>query len=273
MKSQGEKESYKHLNAEFQRIARRDKKAFFSDQFKEIEENNSMGKTRDLFKEIRHIKKTFHARMGKKKDRNGMDLTEAEDIKKRWQEYTELYKKDLHDPDNHDAVITHLEPDILERKVKWALESITMNRASGDDGIPVEQFQILKDDAVKVLHSICQQIWKTQQWPQDWQRSVFIPIPKKDNAKECSNYRTIALISQASKVKLKILQARLQQYMNRELPDVQAGFRKGRGSEIKLPTSTGSSKKQESSRKTSISALLTMPKPLTVWITINCRKF
>ena len=229
-KSKGEKETYKHLNAEFQRIARRDKKAFFSDQCKEIEENNRMGKTRDLFKKIRDTKGTFHAKMGSIKDRNGMDLTEAEDIKKRWQEYTEeLYKKDLHDPDNHDGVITHLEPDILECEVKWALESITTNKASGGDGIPVELFQILKDDAVKVLHSICQQIWKTQQWPQDWKRSVFIPIPKKGNAKECSNYRTIALISHASKVMLKILQARLQQYVNRELPDVQAGFRKGRG--------------------------------------------
>ena len=189
-----------------------------------------MGKTRDLFKKIRDTKGTFHAKMGSIKDRNGMDLTEAEDIKKRWQEYTEeLYKKDLHDPDNHDGVITDLEPDILECEVKWALESITTNKASGGDGIPVELFQILKDDAVKVLHSICQQIWKTQQWPQDWKRSVFIPIPKKGNAKECSNYRTIALISHASKVMLKILQARLQQYVNRELPDVQAGFRKGRG--------------------------------------------
>ncbi|GBE63537.1 endonuclease-reverse transcriptase [Babesia ovata] len=230
VKSKGEKERYKHLNAEFQRIARRDKKAFFSDQCKEIEENNRMGKTRDLFKKIRDTKGTFHAKMGSIKDRNGMDLTEAEDIKKRWQEYTEeLYKKDLHDPDNHDGVITDLEPDILECEVKWALESITTNKASGGDGIPVELFQILKDDAVKVLHSICQQIWKTQQWPQDWKRSVFIPIPKKGNAKECSNYRTIALISHASKVMLKILQARLQQYVNRELPDVQAGFRKGRG--------------------------------------------
>ena len=126
-------------------------------------------------------------------------------------------------------MIAHLEPDILDCEVKWALGSITRNKASGGNGIPAELFQILKDDAVKVLHSICQQIWKTQQWPQDWQKSVFIPFPKKDNAKECSNYRTIALISQASKVKLKILQARLQQYMNRELPDVQAGFRKGRG--------------------------------------------
>ena len=140
-----------------------------------------------------------------------MDLTEAEDIKKRWQEYTEeLYKKDLHDPDNHDGVITHLEPDILECEVKWASGSITTNKASGGDGIPVEVFQILKDDAVKVLHSICQKIRKTQQWTQDWKRSVFIPISKKVNAKACPNYHTIALISHASKVMLKILQARLQ---------------------------------------------------------------
>ena len=203
-----------------------------------------------------------------------MDLTEAEDIKKRWQEYTEeLYKNDFHDPDNHDDVITNLEPDILECEVKWALESITTNKASGGDGIPVELFQILKDDAVKVLHSICQQIWKTQQWPQDWKRSGFIPIPKKGNAKECSNYHTIALISHASKVMLKILQARLQQYMNRELPDVQLVLEKAEEPEIKLPTSAGSWKKQESSRKTSIFALLTMPKPLTMWIAINCGKF
>ena len=149
-----------------------------------------------------------------------MDLTEAEDIKKRWQEQTEDV---LHDSDNH-GVITHLEPDILECKVKWALESITTNKANGGDGIPAELFQILEDDAVKVLHSICQQMWKTQQWPQDWKRSVFIPIPKKGNAKECSNYLTIALISHTSKVMLKILQARLQQYVNHELPDIQAGF-------------------------------------------------
>ena len=188
--------------------------------------------------------------MGTLKDRNGMDLTEAEDIKKRWQEYTEeLYKKNLHDPDNHDGVITSLEPDILECKVKWALGSITMNKASGDDGIPVELFQILKDDAVKVLHSICQQIWETQQWPQDWKRLVFIPIPKKGNAKECSNYHTTGLISHASKVMLKILQARLQQYLNREPPDVQLVLEKAEEPEIKLPTSAGSSKKQESSEK------------------------
>ena len=156
-----------------------------------------------------------------------MDLTEAEDIKKRWQEYTEeLYKKDLHDTNNHDGVITHLEPDILECKVKWALGTITTNKDSGGNRIPVKLFHILKGGALKVLHSICQQIWKTQQWPQDWKRSVFIPIPKKGNAKECSNYGTIALISHASKVMLKI---RLQQYVNRELPDIQAGFRKGRG--------------------------------------------
>ena len=156
---------------------------------------------------------------------------------------------------------------------KWALESITTNKASGGDGIPVELFQILKDDAVKVLHSICQQIWKTQQWPQDWKRSVFIPIPKKGNARECSSYRTIALISQASKVMLKTLQARLQQYVNRELPDVQLVLEKAEEPEIKLPTSAGSWKNQESSRKASISALLTMLNPLTLWITINCGKF
>ena len=233
-----------------------------------------MGKTRDLFKKIRDTKGTFHAKMGSIKDRNGMDLKEAEDIKRRRQEHTEkLYKKDLHNPDNHDGVITHLEPDMLECEVKWALGSIPMNKAIRGDGIPVEPFQILKDEAVKVLHSTGQQIWKTEQWPQDWKRSVFIPIPKKGNAKECSNFHITVLISHASKVMLKILQARLQQYMNHELPDVQAGIRKGRGVRFKLPTSAGSPKKQESSRKTSTSALLTMPKILTVWITINCGKF
>ena len=189
-----------------------------------------MGNTRDFFKKIRDTKGTFHAKMGSIKDRNDMDLTKAEDIKKRWQEHTEeLYKKDLHDPDNHDNMTTHLEPDILECEVKWALGSITTNKASGVNGIPVELFQILKDDALKVLHSICQQIWKTQQWTQDWKMLIFIPIPKKGNAKKCSNYRTIVLISHSSKVMLKILQDRLQQYMNQELPDVQAGLRKGRG--------------------------------------------
>ena len=166
-KGKREKERYTHLNAEFQRTARRDKKGFLSDQCKEIEENNRMGKTRDLFKKIRDMKGTFHANMGTIKDRNGMDLTEAKDIKKRWQEYTELYKNDLHDPDNHDGVITHLEADKLECKVKRALGSITRNKASGDDETPAELFQILKHDAVRVLHSICQQIWTTQQWPQD----------------------------------------------------------------------------------------------------------
>ena len=150
----------------------------------------------------------------------------SRDIKKRWQEYTEELHthKNRNDPDIHDGVITHLEPDILDCEVKWALGSITVNKASGSDGIPAELFQILKDDAVKVLHSICQQIWKTQQWPQDWKRSVFIPIPKKGNAKECSNYHTITLISHAIKVMLKILQDRFQQYVNQKLPDVQAGF-------------------------------------------------
>ena len=139
---------------------------------------NRMGKTRDLFKKIKDTKGTFHAKMGLKKDRNGMNLTEAEDIKKRWKEYKELYKIDLHDPYKHDSVITHLEPDILECEIKWALGTVTMNKASGDDGVPAELLQILKDDAMKVLHSICKQIWKTQHWPQDWKTSVFIAIPK-----------------------------------------------------------------------------------------------
>ena len=189
-----------------------------------------MGKTRDLFKKTGDTKGTFHAKMSTIKDRSGRDLTEAEDIKKRWQEYTEeLYKKDLHDPYNHSRVITHLEADLLECEVKWTLGSITTNKASGGDGIPVELFQILKDDVVKVLHSICKQIWKTQQWPQDYKMSIFIPIPKKGNARGCSNYCTIALISHASKGMLKILQATLQQNVNCEFPDVQDGFRKGRG--------------------------------------------
>ena len=193
--------------------------------------------------------------MGTIKDRSGMDLTEAEEIKKRWQEYTqELYKKDLHDPDNHDGVITHLEPDILECGVKWALGSFTMNKASGGDGIPVELFQILKDDAVKMQHSICQQIWKTQQWPQDWKRSVFIPTPKKGNVKECSNYHTTALTSHATKVILKILQARFQQYMNYKIPDVQGGFRKGRGTRDQIANIRLIIEKAREFQKTSTSA-------------------
>ena len=222
-----------------------------------------MGKTSDLFKKIRNTKGTFLAKMGTIKDRNGMDLAESEDIQKRWRKYTEeLYKKDLHDPDNHNGVITHLEPDILECEVKWVLGSITTNKTSGGDGIPVELFQILKDDAVKVLHSICQQIWKTQQWPQDGKRSVFIPIPKKGNAKECSNYRTIALISHVRKVMLKILQARLQQYVNHEFPDVQAGFRKGRGTRDQIASICWIIKNTRVPKKR-LSALLTMLKPLT----------
>ena len=186
-----------------------------------------MGKTRDLFKKIRDTKGTFHAKVDTI-NKNGMDLTVSEDIKKRWQEYTEELYRNFPDPGNHSCVITHLESDILECEVKWAVVSITTNKASGGDGIPVELFQTLKDGVVEMLHSICQEIWKTQQWPQDWKRSVFIPIPKKGNAKEYSNYCTISLISHASKVMVKILQARLQYYVNGELPDNQSGFRKGK---------------------------------------------
>ncbi|KAF7241272.1 Ubiquitin carboxyl-terminal hydrolase isozyme L5 [Varanus komodoensis] len=229
-KGKGERERYTELNAEFQRTTRRDKNAFLNEQCREIEENNRIGRTSDLFKKIGDRKGTFHAKMGMIKDQNGRDLTEAEEIKKRWQDYTEeLYKKELNVPENHDGAVTDLEPGILECEVKWALGSLSNSKASGGDCIPAELFKILKYTAVKVLHSICQQIWKTQQWPQDWKRSVYILIPKKGKAKECSNYHIIALISHASKVMLKILQARLQQYVDRELPEVQAGFRRGRG--------------------------------------------
>ena len=189
-----------------------------------------MGKTRDLFKKIKDTKGIFHANMSTMKVRNGREVTEAEDIKKRCKNTRKnCTKKKISNPDNHNGVITHLESDILECEVKRALERITTIKASGGDGIPVELFQILKADAVKVLHSIYQQIWKIQQWPQDWKKSIFILITKKGNTKECSNYCTIVLISHTSKVMLKIFQPRPQQYMNHELPDVQAGFRKGRG--------------------------------------------
>ena len=220
--------------------------------------------TSNLFKKIRDTKGIFHAKMGTIKDRNGMDLTEEKDTKKKCQEYTEeLYKKDLCDPDNHDGVITHLGPD-MECEVRWALGSITTNKTNRGDGIPVDLFQIVKDDAVKVLHSIYQQIWKTQQWPQDWKRSVFIPIPKKGNAKECSNYCTIALISHISRVMLKILLARLQQYVNRELPNVQAGFRKGRGTRDQIANICWIIKKAGEFQKSICFYFIDMPKPLTV---------
>ena len=226
-----------------------------------MEENNRMGKTRDLFKKNRDTKGTAHAKTGTIKDRNGTDLTEAEDIK-RWQEYTEeLYKKDPDDLDNHNSVITHLEPDILECEVKWASGSITRNKASGGDGIPAELFQILTDDAVKVIHSICQEIWKTQQWPQDWKRSVFIPISKKGNAKYCSNYHTTAPISHASKVMLKILQSKLQQYVTVNFQMFKMDLEKAEEPQIKFPTFTGSYRKQGNSRKTPTSDSLTIIKP------------
>ena len=209
--------------------------------------------------------------MGTIKDRNGMDLTEADGIK-RWQEYTEeLYKKDLHDPDNHDGVITHLEPYIMECEVKRAL-GITMNKASGGDRIPVGLFQILKDDVVKVLHSIGQQIWETQKWPQDWKRSVFISIPKKGNPKECSKHFTTALVSHASKVMFKILQARLPQYVNREFSDVQAGFRKGRGTRDQIANIRWIIEKTREFKKNNYFCFVDYTKPF-VWITINYGKF
>ena len=191
MKGKGERERYTELNIEFQRIAGREKKIFLNEQYKGIEKNNRMGKTRDLFKKTGDIKGTFHARIGITKNRNGKDLREAEEIKSKWQEseYTEeLYKNGLNDPDNHDGMVSQLKMDILKCKVKWTLGSITTNKASGCDGIPAELFQILKDDTTEMLYSVCQQIWKTRQWLQDWKTSIFIAVPKKGNAKECSNY-------------------------------------------------------------------------------------
>ena len=210
--------------------------------------------------------------MGTIKDRNSKDLTEAEKVKTRWQEYTEeLYKKSLNDLDNQDhGVVTHLEPDILQCEAKWALGSITMNKASGGHGISADLFQILKDDVVKMLHSICQHIWKTQQWPQDWKRSVFIPIPKKGNAKECSDYCTIVLTTHASKVMLKILQAGLQQYVNRELPDVQAGLRKGRGTRDHCQYPLDHRKREF---QKNIYFCFTDYTKDSMWITTNCGKF
>ena len=217
------------------------------------------GKDQRFFQKIRDSKGIFHANLGTIKDRNYTDLTEVGDNQKQWKEYTEeLYKKDVNYPDDHDVVISNLKPDFLKGKVKWALGRITTNKASTGDGITVELFQILKDDAVQVLQSIYQQIWKTQQWQKDWKRSLFITIPKKGNAKDCSSYHTIALISHASKVMLKICKDRLQQYVNREPPDVQAGFRKVRGTRDQTANNHWIIKKAREFQKTFTSASLTM---------------
>ena len=213
----------------------------------------------------------FHPKMGIIKDRNGKDLIEAEEIKKRWQEYTEeLHKKDLNDPDNHDGVVSHPKPDILECEVKWPLGSTTANKASGGDGIPAELFEILMDDAIKVLHSKCQPSWKTQQWPQDWKRSIFIPIPKKGSTKECSNYRTIDLISHAIKVTFKTLQSSLQQYVNRKLPDVQTGFRKGRETKDQIANIHWIIEKAKEFQKNIYLCFIDYTKAFTVWFVTNC---
>jgi len=214
-------------------MARRDKKVFFNEQCSITEENNKRGKTRDLFRKTGNIKGTFRPKMGTIKDKNGRDIVDAEEIKKSWKEYMEqLYKKDYNEPDYYDSMVSHPEPDVLDCEVKWALRSTAVNEASRCNEIPAELFKSVEDDAIKVLHSFCQQIWKTQQWPQDFKRSVLIPVPKKGSTRECGNNRTITLISQASKVMLKNLHARLQHFVNQELPDVQAGFRKERGSRV-----------------------------------------
>ena len=221
VKSKGQREKYLQLNAEFQKLAITDTKAFFNEQCLIIDENSKRGKTRDLFRKIGNIKKAFHTKMGTIRDKNCRDLVNAEQINKRWNEYTEeLYKKDLNKLDYNDGVVSHPELEILECKVKWALRSIAVNRVSGCDEIPAKLFRFLQKDAIKVLHSLCKQIWNTQQWVQDWKRSILIPIPKKGSTKECANHQTTALISQASKVILKIFHVRLQHYVSQELPDV-----------------------------------------------------
>ena len=210
MKSKRERERYIKLNTDFQRTAQRDKKAIFNEECIKLEENNIRGKTEDLFRKVGDAKGAFCPKMSMLKDVNCRDLVDAEEIKKRWKEYMEkLYKKDPNELDYLNGVVSHPEPDILKSKVKWALGNSAGNKASGCDGIPIELFKTLKDDAIKVLYSLCQQIWKTQQWPQDWNRPILIPIPKKGSTKECANHRTIALISHASKVMFKILHARL----------------------------------------------------------------
>ena len=197
------------------------------------------------------------------KDKNGRDLVDAGEIKKRWKEYMkELYKKDINEPDYCDGVVSHPEPDILESEVKRALRSTAVNKASGFNELPAELFRSLKEDAIKVLHSLCQQIWKTRQWSQDWKRSILIPVPKKGSTKECANHRTIALISHASKVMLKIFHARLQYYVNQELPDVQAGFRKGSGTRDQIGNIWWIIEKARDFRKSSISVLSTILMPL-----------
>ena len=270
---QGRKGKIYPVNTVFQRIGRRAKKVYLSEQCKEIEENNAM-KRQDIFKKIRVTKGTFHAKMVKIKNRNCTDLTEAVGINKQCQEYTEeLCKKDLQYTDNYNGVITHLEPDILEFEVKASLGSITMEKTSGADGMSIKPFRRLKDDSRKVLHSICQQMWKTQQLPQDWESLIFSPILKKGITKECSHYHTVAPMSNGRNIMLKILQSRLQQFMNNELPHVQAGFRKGWGMKDQINNIHEIIKKaRDLKKKKSTSASFFRPKPLSVGITTNCSK-
>ncbi|CAF1396827.1 unnamed protein product [Adineta steineri] len=229
-KSNNDRTTFSILNAKFQRMARRDKDIYMNQQCKEIEENNRKGRTRDLFKKVKEIKGNVQAKWSAIQDKHGNDLTEKEAIKKRWQEYTEeLYKKDPIITAIYNSAVTEPKLDILESEIKWALDNIAKNKAPRVDEISIALLKVLKDDAAKVMLPLCQKIWRTKQWSKDSKRSIYIPIPKKGSAKDCSNYRTIALISHDSKIILKMIQARIQQYMDRELPDVQAGFRKGRG--------------------------------------------
>ncbi|CAF3528318.1 unnamed protein product [Adineta steineri] len=229
-KSNGNKQTFKQLNADFQRAARKDKEKQIMQECEKVEEYNRKGMTRDLFKKIKYLRGQFIPRNGSLTDSNGKHLTNGPEIKNKWQQYTEeLYKKEINGTNNLVLDDYEPEPDILESEVKFALETLANGKAPGHDGISIECFKTIKEDTVKVLTKLCQQIWKTNKWPQDWKTSIFIPIPKKGNAKDCSNYRTIALISHASKIMLKIIQRRLEPFLEREMPVTQAGFRKGRG--------------------------------------------
>ncbi|XP_078241725.1 uncharacterized protein LOC144586787 [Pogona vitticeps] len=271
-KCKGDRESYRKLNADFQRIARRDKRAFLNEQCQEIK--NRKRKTRDLFKKIGEIKGTSHEKIDIIKDKNGRDLTEAEDIKNCWQEYTEeLYQKDLDVMDNPDNVVADLEPDILESEVKWTLESMANNKVSGDDGSPTKLFKILKDDAVKVLHSMCQQVWKTQQWPEVWKRSVYIPIPKKGSAKNVPTTVQLHSFHMLARLCSKSYKVGFSSMWTKKSQKYKLDFEGAEELETKLLTCAGLWRKSESSRKTSTSASLTMQKPLTVWTTANYGKF
>ena len=265
-KQEARRQEFARLNAEFQRAARKDKKAEIDRICKEIDESNTKGKPRNMFKIIKQITGTYTPKTGIIRDKAGNELYTEEEIKERWREYTEeLYRGDDQNWAAADEEeMLELEPRILESEVRWALQNIAKGKSEGTDGLPIELLQNLQEDSIKTLTALCQEIWSTQQWPTDWKRSIFIPIPKKGKANDCTNYRTIALISHTSKIVLKIIQARLKQYLNRELPEAQAGFRRGRGTRDHIANMRWIMEKPMNSKRKYTSALLIIPRLLTV---------